>query len=201
VEIAHEKPAVERILRAALRCLARRDPGGVSLREIAEEAGVSKSLLLYHFRSKEDLLLGLVDGTFDAMARRVEAVTDALVTTRQAGVEALGASLDAIWRELRGAGELQGVLFRIAASATLEDGMRQRLIRFRTRLVHIIADGIRRALGKTAPVTALTPLAELLLACFVGLEGSRLFAEDPRALDAAQVLLKDAARLLAGFTR
>lgn len=48
--------ARERLLHATLRCAARDGGGALSLQSIAEEASVSKALVLYHYRDKEQLL-------------------------------------------------------------------------------------------------------------------------------------------------
>lgn len=50
----------ERILAAALRLFARRGYGLTSMREVAEAAGVTKPALYYHFESKEQLYLRVV---------------------------------------------------------------------------------------------------------------------------------------------
>lgn len=44
---------------------------GVSLDVVAREAGVSKGGLMHHFRSKDDLLVALVDDLFEQFARSV----------------------------------------------------------------------------------------------------------------------------------
>ncbi|MCC6928342.1 MAG: TetR/AcrR family transcriptional regulator [Gemmatimonadaceae bacterium] len=48
--------ARERLLQATLRCAARDGGAALSLQAIAEEAAVSKALVLYHYRDKEQLL-------------------------------------------------------------------------------------------------------------------------------------------------
>ncbi len=49
------------LLRAAYRVAARDRLGGLTVREVAAEAGVSAGLLLYHFESKDGLLVDLLD--------------------------------------------------------------------------------------------------------------------------------------------
>lgn len=49
----------ERILDVALDLFTERGYDGTSLREIAEELGLTKAALYYHFESKEDILLAL----------------------------------------------------------------------------------------------------------------------------------------------
>ncbi|MEV0614674.1 TetR/AcrR family transcriptional regulator [Nonomuraea sp. NPDC050404] len=49
------------ILEAALRVAGRRGIGGLTLDAAAQEAGVSKGGLVYHFASKEQLMLAVVE--------------------------------------------------------------------------------------------------------------------------------------------
>ncbi len=57
-----EAPAVgDRLLDAAEQIVARDGVGNLTLEAVAREAGVSKGGLLYHFRSKSALVLGIVE--------------------------------------------------------------------------------------------------------------------------------------------
>jgi TetR/AcrR family transcriptional regulator len=49
------RDAREAILKAAIRLFAEKGYAGCSIREICQAAGVTKPVLYYHFRSKEDL--------------------------------------------------------------------------------------------------------------------------------------------------
>jgi len=51
----------DEILRAAYRVAARDRLGGLTVRAVAAEAGVSPGLLLFHFESKDGLLVDLLD--------------------------------------------------------------------------------------------------------------------------------------------
>jgi AcrR family transcriptional regulator len=185
--LTHDKPAVGRILNAALTCLSQSDPAQLSMREIAEAAGVSKSLLLYHFENKEELLLAVIDGFFGSMTQRIEAVTLTLMSKKSGA--ALQGSLEAIWYELRQAGAMPGIFLRLAAAGTLDDPLKQRLIRFRSRLARIIAEGMRMSLPERGEGIDVDAAAELMLACFVGLEANRLFADDERVFERAFALV------------
>lgn len=61
------------IIRSAYRAIARRGSQRVSLREIAEEAGVSKALLFYHFGSKDNLLLAAMKWAVERTEQRIRA--------------------------------------------------------------------------------------------------------------------------------
>src|ERR1700722_7064727 len=51
----------ERIQAVALELFAEHGYEKTSLREIADRLGVTKAALYYHFRTKEDILAGIVD--------------------------------------------------------------------------------------------------------------------------------------------
>ncbi len=58
----------EAILQATMRLLASRGIQGTSLDLLAEEVGVAKSSILWHFGSKEELLLRVAERVFDEVA-------------------------------------------------------------------------------------------------------------------------------------
>jgi AcrR family transcriptional regulator len=63
------------LLEAAARVFAERGYAGASVDRIAEAAGLSKGTFYWHFASKEDLFLALVDERIDAPARALIDVT------------------------------------------------------------------------------------------------------------------------------
>lgn len=69
------------IVRSAYRTMARRGSHRTSLQDIADDAGVSKALLLYHFGNKDSLLLAAmkwaVERTEERIRARLSASTDA----------------------------------------------------------------------------------------------------------------------------
>jgi AcrR family transcriptional regulator len=62
----------EDILRAARRVLGRKGYAGATINEVAREAGVSRGLLHYYFKSKEDMLARVIRETVEATARMAE---------------------------------------------------------------------------------------------------------------------------------
>src|SRR5919199_673237 len=69
--------AAERILRAAARAIVERGAAAVSMHDVAEEAGVSKGLIHYHFHDKETLLARLVEWmTRNLVAREEGAIAE-----------------------------------------------------------------------------------------------------------------------------
>ena len=101
--------AADRILEAAVRRIARDGAAAVSVQDVADEAGVSKALVHYHFHDKDALLARLAGDLADAIVARERRVF--------VDVDAAGA-VDALWSWLRAelrAGELR-VLLDLTAS-------------------------------------------------------------------------------------
>lgn len=96
--------ASARIVQAAGRCLVREGAGGASMTTIANEAGVSKALLHYHFADRAALLGAVVAELGHGLAERERLVS---------ATRAQAAAVDMLWswvaRELAG-GELRALL-------------------------------------------------------------------------------------------
>jgi len=67
-----EEPIRERLMKSALRLFTQRGYSATTVRELVEEAGVTKPALYYHFGSKEELYLELMRTNFN----RIEAMFD-----------------------------------------------------------------------------------------------------------------------------
>ena len=85
--------ATERILKAAATRLAVSGSGMLTMQEVADEAGVSKALIHYHFHDKETLLARLVAWMAEGLVRRERAAL-----ARSSPHEAI----DDLWRWLDG---------------------------------------------------------------------------------------------------
>src|SRR5262250_3143735 len=80
----------EAILQATLKLLATRGIHGMSLDLLAEEVGVAKSSILWHFGSKEELLLRVAERVLEDVARGPAREMLALPTLAERG--------NAVWR-------------------------------------------------------------------------------------------------------
>jgi AcrR family transcriptional regulator len=85
--------ATERILKAAATRLAISGASVMTMQEVAEEAGVSKGLIHYHFHDKDTLLARLVVWMAEGLVRRERA---ALAASTPHG------AIDDLWRWLDG---------------------------------------------------------------------------------------------------
>jgi AcrR family transcriptional regulator len=70
----------DRILAVALRLFAENGYAATSLQKIADELGVTKAALYFHFKTKEDILKGIVLGHRDSIMSLVDRVEPRLGT-------------------------------------------------------------------------------------------------------------------------
>lgn len=116
--------AADRILQATAQTIAERGAASLTMSEVAEEAGVSKGLIHYHFHDKETLLARVVEW----MARQVverERLALANSTPRTA--------IDDLWTWLSGEVE-RGQLRVLVELAEWREALVQREIRDAMRL-------------------------------------------------------------------
>jgi AcrR family transcriptional regulator len=85
---AQGREARDELLSAALRVFAERGYRQASVDEIAAEAGYSKGALYWHFSSKEELLVTLLDERIDAPMRDMVALLGTAPPDRDMSVEA-----------------------------------------------------------------------------------------------------------------
>jgi AcrR family transcriptional regulator len=85
---AQGREARDELLTAALRVFARRGYGQAGVDEIAAEAGYSKGALYWHFASKEEVLLALLEERVDAPMRELVALLESAPPDRDMSVEA-----------------------------------------------------------------------------------------------------------------
>jgi TetR/AcrR family transcriptional repressor of bet genes len=85
------EPAIDRrrhLGEAALRCILKGGSAGISVRQIAAEAGVSLGLIRYHFGSFDDLIAYAFDMTTDAFLHTIGAAVNRAAPNPQARLDA-----------------------------------------------------------------------------------------------------------------
>jgi AcrR family transcriptional regulator len=91
--LAQRSPREMEIIRSAYRMMADRGSHRLTLLDIAQTAGVSKALLLYHFGTKDALLHAAMEWALERTALRIRQRIQPTTTGR----EAIGALLDAVF--------------------------------------------------------------------------------------------------------
>jgi len=140
------KPSVEEerrreILQAALSCFSRRGYHATTMDEVAATARLSKALIYYYFKNKQELFLAVLDtwmAEFERALEEMPAAEPAADRLRRLG------RLSAETAE--GSAELMNLLFEFWAHAGREPDIRksfrEALSRYRKWIADVIEDGI-----------------------------------------------------------
>lgn len=169
----------EAILQATLRLLAKRGLHGMSLDLLAEEVGVAKSSILWHFGSKEELLLRVAERVLEEVARGP--------AQRMLALPTLAERADAAWRffgeTLRDRPELRRlVLWLIFECVEERPELRTRLQQLYRSIREMFEAGLREVVPDPAERRR---IAILTVATFDGIFLQWLL--DPDAIDVEEL--------------
>lgn len=168
----------QRLLAAAVELIPERGWTAVSTRVLAERAGVTPSVVHYHFPSLPALLHEAVTGVVRQVLADVDAFLDTARTPADA-VDAMFASVD----RYTGADPMSLLSVEAYLAASRDERLRERISgvvgEFRQRLAHWLGERDVAAPGETATV---------LVAAFDGLLLHRGLGLDPEAGPTAEVL-------------
>ncbi len=156
--------AVARILDAADTCFGESGYRGASMADIARGAGVAKSLLHYHFESKEAIFLQVQTRIFEEILERVS--NPGVLEADPLG--ALKGALRTVYDELQREPRRMRVLLEVHMGTSGEG--RQRLAWFSDKVEALIIAGLNSTLGRASGQSALNAesLAPVLLLLFRG---------------------------------
>jgi AcrR family transcriptional regulator len=172
----------EEILDAALRCLGRDGFSATSLGRVAEEAGVSKRMVLYYFESRAALFDRLAQSIGDRLIVQLE---DAMAGLTEPG-EVVGAGFNRVWTAITADRALLIALFGVTIEAVTDEKLRHTVIGFKDRFRALLlkqledarAQGRKTLLDDEVAVT-------LMLSGFLGLAMEWLERGDSTDLSAA----------------
>lgn len=128
----------EQIVDAAIELFGQRGFRGTSVAAVAEHVGVTDAGVLYHFRTKDDLLVAVVQRLSD---RHWDAMQEGLVSGGIDSVRALGAW--GAWMEANR--EYQAVMVVLPAEHLSDDSV---VNRYFTRRYRALIDGVATAFAK-----------------------------------------------------
>jgi len=173
-----QKPSVQRIVRAAGACFGRKGYVGASMMEIAHEAGVSKSLLHYHFESKEHLFLEVQLLLCTELLHRVEALDLGSRPT-----DHFRRAVSEVHRFIERDLDQMKVLLEFRSVAAANPRIADGVTRFYDEILSLLVQGITNALGPLVPRLAIPVprLARVLLTIFHGLIVDLSFATEADA--------------------
>ena len=171
-----ENPSVRRILRAAGGCFGQKGYDGASLMEIARAADVSKSLLHYHFESKEHLLLEVLLSLCRGFTERLEGLTEVATGS----VEDFSLALDRVLAFIEANLDQMSVMLDLRAIAQRSVGISERMIAFHSEMEMLIVRGIRNVLGEFVDRLRISVerVARMVLVQLEGIIVAMLYAQD-----------------------
>ena len=116
------------------------------MNRIAREAGVSKSLVHYHFATKEELF---VEVQLELLRDLVETIRQ-LTAGEPGSVQNLERALDAVLTWLESEVDAIRVLLELHTLSATNPDMAERLDRFNQEVTEIVSDALRNLLGPAA---------------------------------------------------
>lgn len=191
----HDSAPIAGILSAAEGCFARAGYEGASMREIAEAAGVSKSLLHYHFDSKEHLFVEVQIRAYNRLAARVLGAAASVPSGAERGL----AAFDALFAALREKNDL-ATQAELWAGALSNPRLRVHVVRLREFFRSLLLMSIEQILGPNKQFMAVTPegAADLVWAAVNGLGILSAFGEPAQRVEHGIATLRTLAALLLG---
>ena len=160
--------AREELLTAALRVFARRGYSQARVDEIAAEAGYSKGALYWHFASKQEVLLTLLEERIDAPSRELVALLESAPPERDMSVEATQEHSRQL-REQREAVLLAREYWTLAVrDPELRDRYVQRQSELREALARALEARMRHLGGPDLPMPA-AQVARIVMSIIAGL--------------------------------
>jgi AcrR family transcriptional regulator len=172
-----ENPSIQRILRSAGSCFGRKGYRGASLNEIAREAEVSKSLLHYHFDSKEHLFLEVQLRLFRGLLNKVRTLAD----SGHRSIAQFNIALDQVMNFVEEDLEHIVVLLEFHTVAREHPEFGRHLMEFNEEIASLVTRGVYNTLGPMVSQLRMPPerLARLVRTVFHGFIVELALAQEP----------------------
>lgn len=173
----------DRILSAAIAAIAERGIEGLRTRDVAERAGVNISTLHYHFGTKEQLLLAVLDHVRATLASSLQQEAPTVRTARQA----LRAHFDAAFRTFRRNPDFATVLQELRVRARRDRLARDAFRAIQSQWNGIVDQILERAARDGEMRHALDPRAGAAVITSFIIGVTMQLSIDPKSYDVAAV--------------
>lgn len=169
----------QEILDAAMRCLGRDGYAATSLARVADEAGVSKRMVLYYFESREELFVQLSRTIGDRLITQLEEAIDGIQDPRAV----VHAGFGHMWEALTSDRALLIALFGVTIESVTDEHLAEIVAEFKNSLRDLMrrqldlarTHGLRIVVDDDVAVTA-------IISGFLGLAFEWLETGDTPAL-------------------
>jgi AcrR family transcriptional regulator len=180
---------IRRILDAAASSFGEQGFRGASMSAVAKAAGVSKGLLHYHFKDKDELLLEAQRVAF----RRIHEAFDARFEQGDVGIDTALEALDALWASVREIRSWAPFLLETMSLTAQYGPIRRQLDHFYDEVMALLEDGVRKVFSADADRLRLPPerLAMIVRTTVHGLVVELAFAQSQADLERLDQLYLD----------
>jgi AcrR family transcriptional regulator len=186
----------DQILESAIKVFTRKGFADTRMDDVAADSGLSKGLLYWYFKSKEEVILAIADWLFGAEFRRMEKLSAAGGSARAC----LDEFLDLFVADLRAILKVAPVIYEFYALAFRNSAVRKAMQAYLHRFLAFMEPVIRRGMetGEFAPGDARVKA----IAVGAALEGTLLlWAYAPKLFDPERQLRATMAVVLEGLER
>jgi AcrR family transcriptional regulator len=122
------------ILEAALRCLGRDGYAATSLARVADEAGVSKRMVLYYFESREELFATLTRSIGDRLIAQLEEA----IAGGDNPSEVVHAGFEQLWQAITADRGLLIALFGVTIESVTDQRLAEEVAEFKDKLRQLL---------------------------------------------------------------
>jgi AcrR family transcriptional regulator len=166
--------ARQRILQTTMRCFGAYGYEKSSMKLISAKAGVSQTLLHYHFETKEKLFQAAIDD----MAKSMFSAASARLADRMSVKDGLNDAADLVYALF--IDNLEAVTFMVefAAAANHNEFLRTAYVDYRDTQRRRIAELLRTIVGDDAPPSLIDQTVHLVEIVLLGMSVQRPFISD-----------------------
>lgn len=132
----------QRLLEAAIEVFARKGYHGAVVEEIVRASETSKGAFYFHFPSKQDLFLALVDDLVERLSQRVETA----IARQRGGVDKVTAALQTVLEAFASHRQIAKIL--LIDIAGVGPAIDRKLLETHTRLARLIQRHLDRAVAE-----------------------------------------------------
>ena len=191
-DVSEERHA--QIIESAIKAFARQGFASTRMEDVATESGLSKGLLYWYFKSKEEIIIAIADLLFGVEFRKMQSLS----AKGQTALACLESFLEIFIEDLQGMLKVAPVIYEFYAlafrNATVRKVMQEYLGRFVAILEPIVQHGMDH--GEFSPGDA----RQVTLAIGSALEGTLLlWAYAPELVQPEEQLRVSMALLLKGL--
>lgn len=161
---------------------------GVSLAKVADRMGIYPSMIVHYFKTKEQMMIALVDFIIDRFEAWYQVQLDAIKDQHDRVIIILDVVLT-----LKGATVIDpGVFFGLVYMGFRNDDIREKIHAMYGRMIEVLSDEIKTGV-ENGVIEAADPetLAHLITIIQEGLDYCRFEYRDTKKVEAAGILLKE----------